>query len=99
MVDGIELGVSGRITRNWSAFAGYAFMSSDIAASNTPAELDNALALTPENTFSLWTTYELPRDDHGRRRRAVHGQRVPQRHQHGRGAELLAAERGRRPTR
>ena len=37
-------------------------MSSDIAASNTAAELDNALALTPEKTLSLWTTYELPRN-------------------------------------
>ena len=37
-------------------------MNSDIAASNTPTELDNALALTPEKTLSLWTTYDLPRN-------------------------------------
>ena len=37
--------------------AGYAFMASEIDASNTPAEVDNALALTPEHTFNLWTTY------------------------------------------
>ena len=53
-------------------------------------KLDNALALTPEHTLSLWTTYDLPRRRHGRRRRAVHGQRVPQRDQHRAGAELLA---------
>jgi catecholate siderophore receptor len=35
-------------------------MDSKIAASNTPTEIDNALALTPNNTFNLWTTFALP---------------------------------------
>ena len=35
-------------------------MNSTIEASNTPAELDQNLALTPENTLSLWTTVDLP---------------------------------------
>jgi len=61
-VNGVELGASGRITRQWMAFAAFAFMNSDIAASNTPDEIDNALALTPERTFNLWTTYDLPRN-------------------------------------
>src|SRR6185503_8570429 len=38
----------------------YAFMSSRIRASNTAAELDNDLTLTPRHTFNLWTTFELP---------------------------------------
>jgi catecholate siderophore receptor len=59
-VQGIEVGLSGRLTRQWSVFTGYAFMDSVIAASNTVAEIDNALALTPNHTFNLWTTYELP---------------------------------------
>ena len=59
VVRGVELGLSGRITRQWSVYSGYAFMDSLIAESNTPAEVDNALALTPEHTFNLWTTYEL----------------------------------------
>jgi catecholate siderophore receptor len=62
VVSGIELGISGHINRNWTAFGSFAFMNSDIAASNTPTELDNALALTPEKTLSLWTTYELPKN-------------------------------------
>jgi catecholate siderophore receptor len=48
------------LTRQWTLFSGYAFMSSDIAASNTAAEVDNALALTPAHTFNVWTTYALP---------------------------------------
>ena len=56
--------MAARIAAYWylKAIGTAAFMSSDIAASNTPAELDNALALTPEKTLSLWTTYDLPRN-------------------------------------
>jgi catecholate siderophore receptor len=36
-------------------------MDSTIEASNTVAEVDNALALTPKHTLSVWTTYDLPR--------------------------------------
>ena len=46
--------------RWWTAIANYAHMRSTIDASNTPAELDQNLALTPENTLSLWTTFDLP---------------------------------------
>lgn len=59
-VDGIELGVSGRIGARWTALGGYTYMRSNIEASNTPTELDNALALTPEHTLNFWTTYEFP---------------------------------------
>jgi catecholate siderophore receptor len=59
-VAGLELGVSGRVTERWLLMGGYAFMDSRIEASNTAAEVDNALALTPEHTFNLWTTYDLP---------------------------------------
>lgn len=59
-VDGFEVGVSGRLRRWWTAIANYAHMNSEIEASNNPAELDQDLALTPENTIALWTTVELP---------------------------------------
>jgi catecholate siderophore receptor len=36
-------------------------MRSTIEASNTPTELENNLALVPENSISIWTTIELPR--------------------------------------
>ena len=58
-VSGIELGAVGRL-RNWTAFANYTFLSSDIVQSNIALEVDNALALTPEHTFNLWTTYAFP---------------------------------------
>ncbi len=59
-VTGIELGASGRISRPVDAAWRLLVMSSDIEASNTPAEVDNALAMVPEHTFNLWTTYEFP---------------------------------------
>ena len=59
-VAGFEVGISGRIRRWWTAIANYANMHSSIDASNTAGELDNNLALVPENTVSIWTTFELP---------------------------------------
>ncbi len=59
-VTGIELGASGRIGDRLTLLAGYSAMSSTIEESNTPAEIDNALALVPEQTFNVWATYEFP---------------------------------------
>jgi catecholate siderophore receptor len=59
-VEGFEVGISGRIRRWWSAIANYSHMRSTIEASNTPAELNQNMALTPENTLSVWTTFDLP---------------------------------------
>jgi catecholate siderophore receptor len=59
-VDGIEIGAAGAITKEWKVFAGYAHMISEITKSRDPNERGNELSNTPENTFNLWTTYQLP---------------------------------------
>ncbi len=59
IVSGVELGVSGRINRRWTGIVNYSFMHSDIPRSNTVAEIDQSLQLTPENTFYLWSTFDL----------------------------------------
>ena len=59
-VAGFEVGISGRLRRWWTAIPNYAHMRSNIEESNTAAELDQNLALTPAHTLSLWTTIELP---------------------------------------
>ncbi len=59
-VDGVELSAAGSLTREWMVFAGYAHMISEIVESNDPNEEGNELSNTPKNTFSLWTTYQLP---------------------------------------
>jgi catecholate siderophore receptor len=59
-VDGLEIGAAGRITEKWQIYAGYAYLVSDIRKSNNPLEKGMELSNTPKNTFSLWTTYDLP---------------------------------------
>jgi len=60
VVQGIELGLAGRITRNWQVFAGYAYMDSEITKSDNPLEAGARVNNTPEHSFNLWTTYRLP---------------------------------------
>lgn len=67
-VQGIELGVSGRVTERWSIYGGYALMGSEILKSSTVTTYDGVaireqgrrLNNTPEQTASISTTYELP---------------------------------------
>lgn len=59
-VDGLELSLAGAITEKWQAFAAYTFMVSEITKANNGRLIGEQLGHTPKNTFSLWTTYELP---------------------------------------
>ena len=60
---GLELGVSGKITSQWSMFGGYAYQDGEItkqSGTGTSAILKGAeLAQTPEHTFSLWNRYDF----------------------------------------
>ena len=59
-VKGIELGVSGNITREWQVFGGYTWMDSELvrgAVGN--ANVGDPLANTPEHSFSLFSTYRV----------------------------------------
>jgi catecholate siderophore receptor len=58
-VQGFELGVTGNITREWTIFAGYTFLDSEITDSVNPAEVGRELPNTPRNSFSLWTSYRF----------------------------------------
>jgi catecholate siderophore receptor len=60
VVQGFEVGVTGNITEDWAIFAGYTFLDSEVKATNVVAEEGNELPNTPQNSFSLWTTYRLP---------------------------------------
>jgi catecholate siderophore receptor len=59
-VDGLEFGVSGQVTPRWTMLAGLSLMDSDIEASANPAEQGANLALVPQRSFNLWTTYQAP---------------------------------------
>jgi catecholate siderophore receptor len=63
-VDGVALGVAGNITREWSVFANYTFLDSEVLQSVADeATADpvkgRELTQTPRHSASLWTTYAL----------------------------------------
>ncbi|QTC91434.1 TonB-dependent receptor [Brevundimonas goettingensis] len=59
-VQGIEIGFSGNITPQWQVFGGYTYQSSELVqAADSSVNEGDPLANTPENNFSLFTTYRL----------------------------------------
>ena len=60
-VQGIELSASGKLTDQWQVFAGYTYLQArqvdggPLGAANDGNQLPN----TPNNSASLWTTYNL----------------------------------------
>jgi catecholate siderophore receptor len=63
-IDGVELGLSGKITDKWQAFGGYTFLDSELVSnggSGAAFGLQDGAAFpnTPKNSFSLWSTYAV----------------------------------------
>ncbi len=58
-VDGFEIGAPGKLTDQWSIFGGYTYLKSKLTASNTVANIGHELQNTPENSFSIWSTYDI----------------------------------------
>jgi catecholate siderophore receptor len=59
-VDGFELGASGTLTDNWNVFANYTYLDSEIVrAGGDGANDGNDVPNAAQNSFSLWSTYEL----------------------------------------
>jgi catecholate siderophore receptor len=60
---GVELGITGNVTDNWSIFGGVAFQDGEITkqqGTGTGAILKGAeLGQTPDRTLSLWNKYEI----------------------------------------
>ncbi|WP_428385275.1 TonB-dependent receptor [Nevskia ramosa] len=57
---GIELGVSGNITKAWSMAGGYAYQDSKLTATSGATARDGSrTANVPYNTFSLWNRYDF----------------------------------------
>jgi len=58
-VDGIELGVTGKLTDKWQVIAGYSYLKSEIVRTTNLAELGRQLPNTPPHNVTLWTTYDV----------------------------------------
>lgn len=57
-VRGLELGVSGNITRAWQVFGGYTWMDSELlSGAYNNVNVGDPLANTPEHSFSLFSTW------------------------------------------
>ncbi len=61
-VRGFEFGFTGLITDQWRVLGGYTYLDGEVTKSNNPAEVGLDLSNTPENSFNLWTVYDLPKD-------------------------------------
>jgi catecholate siderophore receptor len=62
-VRGFEISVTGRPLPRWNVFAGYTYLDSRVTralevASGIPVE-GKRIQNVPENTFTLWTTYDI----------------------------------------
>lgn len=58
-VRGIEANLTGELTEWMSVFAGYTYLDGEVTRSNNPLELGQPLALTPEHSFSIWTSFDV----------------------------------------
>ncbi len=58
-VRGIELGVAGNITEQWSMFGGIVLMNTEVLQSDVPAEVGRRLANTPLTQFALLSKYAI----------------------------------------
>lgn len=69
-VDGVELSATGKLTDKWKVFAGYSYLDSELVkagksgrsgnvTATAPSNDGNQMPNTPENSFSLWTTYDI----------------------------------------
>ena len=56
---GIELDIAGEITPGWNIIASYAYIDGEVSEDNNDEIVGNRLNNSPENSASLWTTYQL----------------------------------------
>ncbi|WP_424681150.1 catecholate siderophore receptor Fiu [Frateuria sp. YIM B11624] len=60
-VQGVELGVVGRITDDWGISAGFTTMDAKVTAGQAVSnDGSQDLAYTPRSAFTAWSTYHLP---------------------------------------
>jgi catecholate siderophore receptor len=60
--EGVELGLTGRLSKNWSLAGGYAYQDGRILATQSATVVaGRRLAQLPRHTFSLWNRYDFNR--------------------------------------
>ncbi|MBC7860333.1 MAG: TonB-dependent siderophore receptor [Burkholderiaceae bacterium] len=57
---GVELGLTGKIGRDWSVMGGYAYQNAKLTATASATALNGStVAQVPTHTFSLWNRYDV----------------------------------------
>jgi len=60
-VQGVELGATGELAPHWLVSAGYVYMDTSVERGrNVTASGENSLTYTPKQSFTAWTSYDLP---------------------------------------
>lgn len=60
-VQGVELGATGELAPHWLVSAGYLYMDTSVERGrNVTASGENSLTYTPKQSFTAWTSYDLP---------------------------------------
>ncbi len=57
--DGIEIGLTGNVTRAWSMSGGYSWQNARVTSSTTSAVAGKRVAQVPPNMLSLWNKYQF----------------------------------------
>jgi catecholate siderophore receptor len=57
--NGVEVGVTGEITRAWGIAGGYAYQDAYVVSATTAARAGAVVAQVPRHSFSLWNTYQF----------------------------------------
>ncbi len=57
--EGVELGVSGNLAKNWQVIGGYAYQNVEITRTTSAAPAGRVVPLTPEHVFSLWNNVRV----------------------------------------
>src|SRR6185503_13984854 len=57
--NGFEVGLNGRVTRNWQMLGGYAYQDAHVTSATVSAVKGARVAQVPRNTFSLWNNYRF----------------------------------------
>ena len=57
--NGFEIGLNGRLTRNWNITGGYAYQDAFITSATASAAAGKQVAQVPHHSFSIWNKYQL----------------------------------------
>lgn len=59
-IRGMELGLSGRITPNWLANIGYAYLDGEVTSASNAANIGHDAPGVSRHNVTLWTSYDIP---------------------------------------